>query len=139
MVKKIIGLLVFILILLNIPGCSKALFKDDTLLQPQQMKEDLDCLYKAIVDTHPKIEENGFKIEYDKIYKKLYNKIEKPMPIEKFIFIAEDAVMPFHDAHTFIYRMNSGSKIKAIPLEFLWLEDGMIISDNTGMSAETRI
>ena len=133
MYKKIISLFLCILILLGTSGCSNPPLKTDVLLQPEQMKEDLDCLYKAVVDTHPKIEENNFKNEYDKIYKKLYDKIKKPMTVEKFIFIAEEAVMPFHDAHTSIFRMNIGSGIKAIPLKFLWLEGGMIVSDNTDL------
>lgn len=54
MYKRIISLFLCILILLGTSGCSNPPLKTYVLLQPEQMKEDLDCLYKAVVDTHPK-------------------------------------------------------------------------------------
>ena len=76
----------------------------------------------------------NFKNDYDKLYKKLYIKIEKQMAVQEFFFIAKEAMMPFHDGHTSVsYMAGSNSNIKMIPLKFVWLKDGMIISESTDL------
>lgn len=134
MTKRIISLLLCLLILFSASGCSRTVFKSEGLLQPQQMKEDMDYLYKNIINTHPKIKEQNFKNEYAKLFEKLYSKIKKQMPAEEFFFIVKEALIPFHDAHTSVYySVNNNSNIKIIPLRFLWLNDGMIVSNNSDL------
>lgn len=135
--KKILTLLLISIFFFSICGCesSKQIFNSKTqtdlnMINKNDMKEDLDCLYDNLVKTHPEFKDAAFKKEYDKFYKGLYKKIKHPLKYEDFYFIIISALTPLKDGHTYAYYHLDQ---RYIPLEFIWTEaDGMIISKDNG-------
>lgn len=99
----------------------------NTVLTPDEMKEDFDYLVKTLKNVHPKTID-GFSIEQNSIINKVYEKIENPMTAEEFFFLFHELVISFEDGHTFTQLGKTNGYLN-VPVE--WLNGGIYIVEDT--------
>lgn len=72
---------------------------------------------------------NGFTDEQKKLIDKAKNSINENISKEDFFFLMNDILVTFHDGHTALnYSYSSNDKWLDMP--FLWLDDGIIITND---------
>lgn len=96
-------------------------------ISPEYMKEDIDFIVTTLREVHPKTY-SGFSAEQERIIKDAYKKIEKPMKVKEFYFIANEIICSMKDAHTSMYPNTVGNR--TMPLNILWLNDGMYVGND---------
>lgn len=102
---------------------------DVKLLNPEQMKQDLDFLVETIGEVHPSLI-NGWSSEQKQVIESAYSKIRKPQSDADFYFTANEIVSLMHDGHTVLYWELENLKFLDLPL--FWARDGLVVNDNRG-------
>jgi len=74
------------------------------LLQPDNLKEDLDFLFKTIEEVHPNIYAYINKEIYALVKNELYTQIDHAMSISEFYISIQPVVYFLQDSHTVIFR-----------------------------------
>lgn len=99
------------------------------LLNPEQMKQDLDFLVETIGEVHPSLI-NGWSSEQKQVIESAYSKIRKPQSDADFYFTANEIVSLMHDGHTVLYWELENLRFLDLPL--FWARDGLVVNDNRG-------
>ena len=122
-----ISLLILLCSVLLISGCQ---------LQPSQMKDDLDFLFKTIEEVHPNMYAYTPKEEFDRYRDVLYSEINKPMTFAEFYKHVAPAVTHIKDGHTWVRTNNIVLPWddRFFPLLCLWQNEELIIHQNVGSS-----
>ena len=136
--NKIYYFLIFILILVLLcfgrNGIRRTLQNvktDNTLLSTEEMKADLDYLKSCVLQNHPKMLNEETKKEYLNFYETLYSKVRTPMSKNNFYFLTMKALARLKDGHTSVDLYSP--TYKSIDLNFVWLDEGLIISEGNGI------
>jgi len=95
-------------------------------LTPQEMGHDLDYLIKIEQD-HPATA-NGVSARLKQAFASARNAVTKPMSRTAFWLVANSVLMALDDAHSSLGRQATGERID---LPFVWLPDGIVVSDDT--------
>ena len=126
-----IGLVVAVLLFLILfagTGCQKA-------LQPKQMKEDLDFLFKTIEEVHPNMYAYTSKDEFDRCRDGLYHQINQPLTRAEFYKLAAPVVAELRSGHLRLWPPNGDFRamsrnVFAIGLH--WDGQNAIVKENYG-------
>lgn len=126
--RGIIIILATVLVITFFPLASRASIQDSNqLLAPDAMQEDLYYLEEAINEIHPNPYHAVSKEEWERQWAELYQQVKEPMTLGDFYFTLLQGMYLVHDAHTSVF-LNSESF--TLPVEFRWLEDGLMIANH---------
>lgn len=99
----------------------------DEYISPENAKDDLEQLQSFIVLNHPKLQNK-------KLGKKFLNQVEEtkksikdPIKKDELYLIIQELLVTLEDAHTKAAFM---PETKKIPLDFLWLDDDIVITES---------
>ncbi|WP_163103099.1 S41 family peptidase [Peribacillus alkalitolerans] len=99
--------------------------KTEELLQPEDMKKDLDLLFKSLEQKH-----YVYQMRTDEILKQQsINKITEPMSKLDFFHLITDILVTLHDGHTNITGISTTAF--DIPKVF-WGKDGILVTEDDG-------
>ncbi len=102
----------------------------NTILSPEEMKQDLDYTVGILEEVHPKTY-RGFSDEQKAIIKSAYKTAQAPMEAKKFYFVLNSVICSMNDGHTHLRPMqNEQNRFIDVPL--IWLHDGLFVSKDTG-------
>jgi len=103
-------------------------------ISPDELKEDLDFLFKTIEEVHPNIYAYTSKEEFAPIRDKLYAKINGPLTTAEFYRLVAPAVASLKSFHTYIapfgYRQYVKSGGRVFPLQLQWDEREAVLVKN---------
>ncbi len=100
-------------------------------ISTSEMKIDLHYLEKCVIDNHPAIKN---KTKINKFREKIdyaYETIDSIKSNDEFIFLVMEILATLKDGHTAVDLYNGN--YNAIDLSFKWLEEGMIINEESDM------
>jgi hypothetical protein len=126
--KTILQFLLFLIVFAG-TGCQK-------VLQPKQMKEDLDFLFKTIEEVHPNMYAYTPKDEFVPYRDDLYRQINQPISVIEFYKKTAPVVTLIKDGHT-CARINNiilPWNDRFFPLLCRWQNRQLVIHRNTGNS-----
>lgn len=98
----------------------------DSIMSLEEMKVDMDYIIEKLKNVHPKSIQ-GFSKEQEKLIENAYGRINNPMKVGEFYFIANEVVSSFEDAHTRI-SIQSTEKDRRLNLPMVWLKEGLYVS-----------
>ena len=109
----------------------------DRLLSPEEMKEDLDTLFSAIVEIHPNPYASISKEEFDSLKSEVYKSINKSMSISDFWKITAPVVASIGDGHTYLnmpdgewfYQLTSDNRF-IFPILLHIIQDSVLVKKN---------
>jgi hypothetical protein len=107
-------------------------------ISPDELKEDLDFLFKTIEEVHPNMYAYISKEDFFQLLNQLYKQVAHPMNRIEFFKLVAPVVASLENGHTQLYPpdkdfrgyLNKGGKI--IPLEFRWDGQNLILDKNYG-------
>ncbi len=99
-------------------------------LSIESMKQDVDFIVNWIETHHPEVMKYGFTEEQKSTIKFVYKNIDKKMTGNEFYFIINRLFAMLNDGHCILYYYPKTTLYLDIP--FVWLEEGMIITQNVG-------
>lgn len=102
----------------------------ESLMSLEEMKTDMDYIIEKLKNVHPKSIE-GVSKEQEKLIENAYSRINNPMKVGEFYFIANEVVSSFEDAHTRI-SIQSTEKDRRLNLPMVWLKDGIYVNADAG-------
>lgn len=110
-------------------GCQK-------VLQPTQIKEDLDFLFNTIEEVHPNIYAYTPKNEFVPYRDDLYHQIKQPISVIEFYKKIAPVVTLIKDGHTWVYPYTVilPWTDRFFPLLCRWQNQQLVIHRNTGNS-----
>lgn len=98
----------------------------DSTMSLEEMKADMDYIIEKLKNVHPKSIQ-GFSKEQEKLIESAYSRINNPMKVGEFYFIANEVISSFEDAHTRINLENT-EQDRRLNLPVIWLKDGIYVS-----------
>lgn len=104
--------------------------KSDDKLSVDMMKQDVDFIVDWIKTHHPEVIKYGFSKEQKGTIDFVYENINKSMSKNEFFFIINRLFAMLNDGLCELYHSPQNTLYLDIP--FVWLEEGMIITKNTG-------
>ena len=103
--------------------------KSDDRLSVDMMKQDVDFIVDWIKTHHPEVMKYGFSKEQKNTIDFVYKSIDKSMSKNEFFFIINRLFAMLNDGHCILGYYPQTTLYLDIP--FVWLEEGMIITQNT--------
>lgn len=118
------------------------------ILSIDKMKEDLDYVVVKLSENHVNPYLYITKVEFDRLYKKMRNQIEKPLPRLEFYLMVSELVTALRDGHTVIdipmMYFNEYEKSGLLfPLSLVMSENGFFVTQihnkNSGINIGDQI
>jgi len=106
------------------------------LISPDELKEDLDFLFKTIEEVHPNMYAYTSKEEFEPLRDELYKSINQPMSAYEFYKLAAPVVASLKNFHILLlpffeeYKQYAKNGGKVFPLELGWDETRAILYKN---------
>jgi hypothetical protein len=107
-------------------------------ISPDELKEDLDFLFKTIEEVHPNMYAYTSKEEFEPMQDELYRQIKRPISQLDFYKLLAPVVASLKDGHTFAwpfveqYKEYLAGGGQPLPLAFRVDESELVITDNYG-------
>jgi hypothetical protein len=97
-----------------------------SLLSPEQMREDLDYTVKILRNVHPATL-HGFNEPQQAVIDAAYRRIQEPATVNAFYFIVNSVICSLQDGHTRLSPIPDG-QTRRISVPIIWLQDGFYVS-----------
>ncbi|WP_042199219.1 S41 family peptidase [Paenibacillus camerounensis] len=101
----------------------------EKLVNPEQMKQDLDFLTETLVQVHPALI-NGWSSGQQQVISEAYDMIQTARTEEGFYFIVNTITSLLQDGHTNMYWELQNQKLLNLPL--FWSREGLIVTQDRG-------
>ncbi|AIQ53277.1 S41 family peptidase [Paenibacillus sp. FSL R7-0331] len=101
----------------------------EKLVNPEQMKQDLDFLTETLVQVHPALI-NGWSSGQQQVISEAYDTIQTARTEEEFYFIVNTITSLLHDGHTNMHWELQNQKLLNLPL--FWSREGLIVTEDRG-------
>ncbi|SHK62861.1 S41 family peptidase [Paramaledivibacter caminithermalis] len=99
----------------------------DEYISLENAKDDLEQLQSFVVCNHPKLQNEEFREKFLKQIEKAKKSIKEPIKKDEFYLIVQELLATLKDGHTSAYFK---PETKKIPLNILWLDEGIIITES---------
>lgn len=102
----------------------------DEMISVIDMKKDVDFLVEWTKTHHPIAKINGYTPAQKETLKDVYSNINQPMTKLDFYFIINRLFTMMNEGHTSCNYISCDEKYLNLP--YVWLEEGLIVSENLG-------